>query len=79
MIYDLALTLKNESHDVFVSNIIVRNDNDSLSKKGCEVNAGVMELRKKKIISFNRQLKDQKKKKKKIKPQPLNTGKLHLN
>ena len=64
MIYDLALTLKNESHDVFVSNIIVRNDNDSLSKKGCEVNAGVMELRKKKI-SFNRQLKDQKKKKKK--------------
>ena len=32
-IIDLALTLRNESHDVSVSNIIVGNDNDSLSKK----------------------------------------------
>ena len=33
---DLALTLKNESHDVSVSNIIVRN-NDSLNKIGGDV------------------------------------------
>ena len=38
-ITDLALTLKSESDDVSVSNIIVRNDSDTLNKKGCEVNA----------------------------------------
>ena len=37
-IIDIALTLKSESHDVSVSNIIVRNDSDTLNKKGCEVN-----------------------------------------
>ena len=43
-IIDLALTLKKESHDVSVSNIIVRNDSDTLNKKGCKVNAVLMEM-----------------------------------
>ena len=32
-IIDLALLLKSKSHDVSVSNIIVRNDSDTLNKK----------------------------------------------
>ena len=46
---DLALTLKNESHDISVSNIIVRN-NDSLNKIGGDVNAALLELYKEKNI-----------------------------
>ena len=38
-IIGLALTLKSEPHHVSVSNIILRNDSDTLNKKGCEVNA----------------------------------------
>ena len=49
-IIDLALTLKSESHDVSVSSIIVRNDSDTLNKKGCEVNAILMDLCKEKNI-----------------------------
>ena len=49
-IIDLALTLKSESQDVSVSNIIVRNDSDALNKKGCEVNAILTELCKEKNI-----------------------------
>ena len=71
-IIDLALTLKSESHDVSVSNIIVRNDSDTLSKKGCEVNAILMELCKEKNIYLIDNSK-------KIKLQHLNKGKLHLN
>ena len=41
------LTLKNESHGVSLSNIIVRNDNNYLDKKGCEMNVGLLELRNK--------------------------------
>ena len=71
-IIDLALTLKRESHDVSVSSIIVRNDSDTLNKKGCKVNAVLMELCKEKnIYSIYSS--------KKIKPQHLNKGKLHLN
>lgn len=44
------LTLKNESHGVSLSNIIVRNDNNYLDKKGCEMNVGLLELRNKKNI-----------------------------
>ena len=48
---DLALTLKSESHDVSVSYIIVRNDSDTLNKKGYEVNAILTELCKKRILT----------------------------
>ena len=71
-IIDLALTLKNESHDVSVSNIIVRNDSYTLNKKGCEVNAVLMEMcREKNIYLIDNS--------KKVKPQHINKGKLHLN
>ena len=71
-IIDLALTLKNEPHDVRVSNIIVRNDSDTLNKKGCEVNAVLMEIcREKNIYLIGNS--------KKVKPQHINKGKLHLN
>ena len=70
-IIDLALTLKSESHDVSVSNIIARNDSDTLNKKGREVNAILMELYKEKNIY----LMDNSKK---IKPQHLNKGELQL-
>ena len=49
-IIDLALTLKSESHDINVSNIVVRNDSDTLNKKRCEVNAVLMECCKEKNI-----------------------------
>ena len=49
-IIDFALTLNTESHDVSVSNIIVRNDSNTLNKKGCELNAVLTELCKKKNI-----------------------------
>ena len=71
-IIDLALTFKSESHDVSVSNIIVRNDSDTPNKKGCEVNAILIELCKEKNIYLIDSSK-------KIKPQHLNKGKLHLN
>ena len=61
------MTLKSESHDVSVSNIIVRNDSDTLNKKGCEVNAVLMELCKEKNIYLTDNSK-------KIKPQHLNKG-----
>ena len=66
------MTLKNEPHDVRVSNIIVRNDSDTLNKKGCEVNAVLMEIcREKNIYLIGNS--------KKVKPQHINKGKLHLN
>ena len=49
-ITDLTLTLKSESHHVSVSNIIIRNDSDTLSKKGRKVNAILTELCKEKNI-----------------------------
>ena len=68
-IIDLALTLNSESHDVIVCQ---RNDSDTLNKKGWEVNAVLMELCKEKNIYLIDNTK-------KIKPQHLNKGKLHLN
>ena len=71
-IIDLALTLKKESHDVSVFNIIVLNDSDTLNKKGCEVNAVLMEMcREKNIYLIDNS--------KKVKRQHINKGKLHLN
>ena len=66
------MILKSKSHCVSVSNIIVRNDSDTLNKKGCEVNAVLTELCKKKNIYLIDNSK-------KIEPQDLNKGKLHLN
>ena len=71
-ILDLALTLKSESHDVSVCSIIVLNDSDILNKKVCKVNAVLMELCKEKNIYLIDNSK-------KIKPQHINKGKLHLN
>ena len=66
------MTLKSESHDVTVSNIIVRNDSDTLNKKEWKLNAALAELCKEKNIYLIDNTK-------KIKPQDLNKGKLHLN
>ena len=66
------MTLKSESHDVSVSSIIVRNDNDTLDKKGCDMNAVLMEMCKENDIYLIDNSK-------KIKPQHINKGKLHLN
>ena len=71
-ILDLALTLKSESHDVSILNIIVRNDSDTLNKKGCEGNVVLMEMCNEKniyLIDYS----------KKIKPQHINKGRLHLH
>ena len=66
------MTLKSESQDVSVSNIIVPNDIDTLKKKGCEVNAIFTDFCKEKNIYLIDNTK-------KIKPQHLNKGMLHLN
>ena len=71
-IVDLATTLKDNSHDVSVSNIRLRGDNSNLNEKGCEVNARLTEMfkeRKLNLINHSKQ----------IKPNHLNRGKLHLN
>ena len=71
-IADLATMLKGNSRDGSVSNIILRTDNSNLNEKGCEVNAHLTEMckeRKLNLISHS----------KKIKPNHLNQGKLHLN
>ena len=71
-IVDLVATLKGNSRDVSVSNIIVRGDNSNLNEKGCEVNAHLTEMCKgKKLNLINHS--------KKIKSNHLNRGKLHLN
>ena len=43
-IVDLAITLKGNSRDVSVSNIIVRIDNSNLNEKRCEVNTQFTEM-----------------------------------
>ena len=69
---DLAITLKGNSRDVSVTNIIVCTDNSNLNDKGCEVNAHLTEMCKERQLNLiNRS--------KKIKPNHLNRGKLHLN
>ena len=71
-IVDLATTLKGNSRDVSVSNIIVRTDKSNLNEKGFEVNAHLTEMwKKRKLNLINRS--------KKIKPNHLNRGKLQLN
>ena len=71
-IVGLDTTLKGNSRDVSISNIIVRTDNSNLNEKGCEVNAHLTEIckeRKFKLINHS----------KKIIPNRLNRGKLRFN
>ena len=51
-IVDLATMLKGNSHDVSVSNIIVRTDNSNLYEKGCEVNAHLTEVCKERKLNL---------------------------
>ena len=71
-IVDLATSLKNNQHDVSVSNIILRTDNSKLNAKRCEVNRILSQF----CHERNVYLIDHSKK---IKPNHLNKGKLHLN
>ena len=69
---DLATTLKGNSRDVSISNIIVRTDNSNLNEKRCEVNAHLTEMFKEiKLNLINHS--------KRINPNHLNQGKLHLD
>ena len=68
----LANSLKNSQHDVSVSNVILRTDKSKLNAKRCEVNQVLSEL----CYERNIYLIDQSKK---IKPNHLNKGRLHLN
>ena len=71
-ITDIAQLLKNEQHDVTISNIILRTDNQKLNNKRNEVNRCLSELCKEKnvyLIDHSQ----------KIKPRHLNKSKLHLN
>ena len=71
-IVDLATSLKNNQHGVSVSNIILRTDNSKLNAKRCKVNRILSQL----CHERNIYLIDHSKK---IKPNHLNKGKLHLN
>ena len=64
-------SLKTESNDVSVSNIMLRTDNSLLNKKRCEVNLHLKDL----CEERNLYLID---KTKKFKSDHLNKGKLHL-
>ena len=71
-IVDLATMLKGNFRDVGVSNILVRTNNSNLNEKGCEVNAHLTEMCKERKLNLINHSK-------KIKPNYLNRGKLHLN
>ena len=71
-IIDFATSIKNEKHDVSVSNIIIRADNKKLEEKRCKVNSFLGKLCKEKnfyLIDHSTR----------IKRNHLNKGKLHLN
>ena len=71
-IVNLATSLKGNSRDVSVSNIIVRTDNSNLNEKGCEVNAHLTEVYKERKCNLINHSQN-------IKPNHVNRGKLHLN
>ena len=73
-IIDLALAtlLKNDQHDLSISNIILRTDNTNLEDKGCLVNIIVAEMCKEKSLFFIDHSR-------KTKSHHLKKGKLHLN
>ena len=71
-IIDLATSIKNEKHDVSISNIIIPADDKKLEEKRCEVNSFLGKLCKEKnyyIIDNST----------KITRNHLNKGKLHLS
>ena len=71
-ITDLATSIKNEKHDVSISNIIIPADDKKLEEKRCEVNSFLGKLCKEKnfyLIDHSTR----------IKRNHLNKGKLHLN
>ena len=71
-IIHLAPSIKDEKHDVSISNIIIRADDKKLEEKRCEVNSFLGKLCKEK----NFYLTDHSTR---IKRNHLNKGKLHLN
>ena len=71
-IVHLATTFEVNSRDVSVSNIEARGDNGNLNEKECEVNAHLTEMCKERKLNLINHSK-------KIKPNHLNRGKLHLN
>ena len=71
-IADLAMSLKRESNDVNVSNIVLRTDNPLLNQNGCEINLHLKDLCKER----NLYLIDNPKK---FKSHHLNKSKLHLD
>ena len=71
-IIDLATSLKNNQHDVSVSNIILRTDNSKLNAKWFEVNQILSEWCHERNIYLIDHSKN-------INPNHLNKGKLHLN
>ena len=71
-IIDLAVSVKNEKQDVSISNIMVRTDNQELTKMSTEVSKYLSEFCK----EMNLYLIDTSKR---IKPQHLNKSNLHRN
>ena len=71
-IVDITTSLKNNQHEVSVSTIILRTDNSKLNVKRCNINQILSQL----CHERNIYLIDHSKK---IKPNHLNKGKLHLN
>ena len=71
-IIDLATSVKNEKHEVSISNIIIRADNKKLEEKRHEVNSFLGKLCKEKNYYFIDHST-------RIKRNHLNKGKLHLN
>ena len=71
-IVDLAMSLKTESNDASVSNIILKTDNSLINQKGSEVNLPLKDL----CEERNLYLIDNAKK---FRSHHLNKGKLHLN
>ena len=72
LITDLARSIKNEKHDVSISNIIIRADNKKLEEKRCEFNSLLGKFCKEKnyyLIDHSTR----------IKRNHLNKRKLHLN
>ena len=70
-ITDLATSIKNEKHDVSISNIIIRADDKKLEGKRCKVNSFLGKLCKKNFYFIDHSTR--------IKRNHLNKGKLHLN
>ena len=70
IIIDLVASLKNDQHDVNISNIILGTDNTNLNEKGCLVNSISAEMCKEKTYLIDHSPK--------IKSYHLNRGKLQV-